>query len=508
VSEPTTASRAPATSSASRAAVLWSRGRAAGPAYWVLGVLVALGGALRIVASVSWWPAVTTLADSWPYAAYADADVLGDPQHPAGYPAWLALIGLVTRALPVTIVLQHLLGIVAALLLFAAVRRITRSPWPALVPAAVVLLNADQIFMEHAIMSEAPFVTAMAAAAYASVRAIDRPNPWWGWPGAAAALIVVATLLRSAGLFFLPVAALAILLAHPRPWLPRWKAPVAVVGVGAVLLLGYAATNLSANGRFEIGPTQGWHLYGRVASFADCSQITPPQGTKRLCEGTPLETRLGGDYYLYDPASPAIRAWGPTPWKKHDADMGAWARQVIVHQPKTYAKTVWRDLRAYFVPSARQYRLGTGGDLDPQLDWTAPAGPGYAETVRDVEAGMEGFFDPFNTTKDRSGLRFLHDYQRVFRFGATLLTITTLLTLLGLLVGPRRARIGVLLFGVGGISLLAAPTLTVYYTGRYSVPVAPLMAASAAIAVWALCRMEGQRRREPAKAAGGPGGSG
>lgn len=475
----------------------WWRARGAGPAYWVLAVLLVVGVAIRIVAVTSWWPAITTLADSWPYAAYANGDPLADPQHPAGYPAMLAVIGFVSQELAVPILIQHLLGIASAFVLFAAVRRITGSPWPGLAPAAVVLLSADQIFLEHTIMSEGPFLAVMAGGAYASVRAVEAPDPLWRWPAAAGALIGLAAVFRSAAIFFLPVAALAVLLARPRPWRPQWRGPVAVLGVGVILLGVYALANLSANGRLEVGPTQGWHLYGRVGSFADCGQFTPPPGTRRLCEQTPPAQRQGGDFYLYDPGSPALRAYGEQPWKKHDGDMGAFARQAILHQPKTYAETVWRDLRAYFVPTSRQYRLGTGGDLDPQLDWTA-SGPGYARTVRAVESGMRVFFNPFRTTKDSGGLSFMHDYQRIFRFGATLLTLTTLLTLLGLVVGPRRSRIGVLLFGVGGLSLLAAPTLTVYYTGRYAVPIAPLMAAGAAIAVHALWQMEAGRRRSPA----------
>ena len=51
---------------------------------------------------------------------------------------------------------------------------------------------------------------------------------------------------------------------------------------------------------------------------------------------------------------------------------------------------------------------------------------------------METFFDDFEVDKDAPGIELLHDYQRVFRFGATALTIATLLTLLGLLVGARR----------------------------------------------------------------------
>jgi hypothetical protein len=47
----------------------------------------------------------------------------------------------------------------------------------------------------------------------------------------------------------------------------------------------------------------------------------------------------------------------------------------------------------------------------------------------------------------------VHDWQRVLRFGATALFITTVLTLIGLVIGPRRARVGVLLFGLDGLSL-------------------------------------------------------
>ena len=105
------------------------------------------------------------------------------------------------------------------------------------------------------------------------------------------------------------------------------------------------------------------------------------------------------------------------------------------------------------------------------------------------------FFNPFHVTRRTEPLELLHDYQRVFRFGATVLTLATLLTLLGLLVGPARSRAGVLLFGVGGLAMLLGPTLSVYAIGRYSVPLAPLFAAGAAITVWTLSRMESQRRR-------------
>jgi hypothetical protein len=83
---------------------LWARTRAASPAYWLLAVLLVIGVVVRIVAFTAWWPASTTLADAIPYSVYAATDPLGDPQHPVGYPALLALIGLFTRDVAVTIV--------------------------------------------------------------------------------------------------------------------------------------------------------------------------------------------------------------------------------------------------------------------------------------------------------------------------------------------------------------------------------------------------------------------
>lgn len=73
-------------------------------------------------------------------------------------------------------------------------------------------------------------------------------------------------------------------------------------------------------------------------------------------------------------------------------------------------------------------------------------------------------------------------------FGATALAISTLLTLIGLVIGTRRSRAGVLLFGLGGLALLLPIALTANYSGRYTVPMAGPMTAAAAIALFELWR--------------------
>ena len=159
-------------------------------------------------------------------------------------------------------------------------------------------------------------------------------------------------------------------LARPRPWLTTMaRTGLAVAGRGGPTLLGvHALSNLSATAGWEVGPTQGWGIYGRVGSFADCGQFTPPPGTRRRANRPPGPAS-GGRLYLYDPASPAWRTYGGSPGE-HDGDMGAFARQAVLHQPKTYAETVWRDLRAYFVP--RPGNTGLGPEVTSTHSWTGP----------------------------------------------------------------------------------------------------------------------------------------
>jgi 4-amino-4-deoxy-L-arabinose transferase-like glycosyltransferase len=443
--------------------------------------------ALRIAAAASAWPVTTTLADSGAYARYAMTNPLADPQHPAGYSALLAVVGVFSRQVAVVTILQHLLGIGAALLFYGAVTRLTGSRWAGLVPAAVVLLNADIVFLEQNVLSETFFLAALAAALYGAVRACEAPNPWWRWPAASATLVALSTVIRPAALFLLPVIVLAIWLADPRPLRVRWRAPLGAAAVGAVLVALYASANLASNGRFEVGPAQGWHLYGRVATFADCTQFTPPAGTKGLCERTPASKRPNGQFYMYDGSSPLARVFGPNAWRKHDDDLRAFATQTILHQPLWYAKTMWRDVKTYFAPNVQ-----AGPHLDGELDWSRAdlAGTALPDSTAQV---MESFFDPFHPRASSGTVGFLHGYQRIFRFGATLLVITSVLTAIGLLVGPRRSRVGVLLFGIGGLALLVAPVLSVFYVARYMVPIAAPIAAAAAITALTLRRLDVQR---------------
>lgn len=463
-------------------------------AQWALLALILGGIGLRLLALISWWPVTTTLSDAWPYSYYAGTDPFDNPQHPPGYSALLALLGIFTREVAAAVLLQHALGIVSALLLFAAVRRVTGSEWPALVPAGFVLLGGDQIYLEHSIMSESAFVFLLSVSLYSCVRAIDDPYPWWRWPLATAAFVVLATTVRAAGVFLIPVFVLAVILSQPRPWRPQWRPPATIAALGVALLVPYMVAIAAKGDSFGIATSSGWHLYHRIAPFADCEQFTPPEGSEGLCEEIPVAERPGGDFYLFDPGSPAVREFGFM--GNEDELVGAFSRQAVLNQPGDYLAAVWTDLRSFYVPSSQPSVVASGGPLDPQLDWAAGA-PGRTDpqVELDTERGMESFYNDFAVSRIETGLELLRVSQLVFRFGATALTIATLLTMIGLLLGSRRNRVGVLLFGVGGLALLAAPTLSGIYVGRYTVPLAGLLGAGAAIAANSIWRAEAERRK-------------
>jgi Dolichyl-phosphate-mannose-protein mannosyltransferase len=472
-------------------------------ATYLLIALLLVGLALRLLATISWWPTATTLADSPIYAQFAESNPFDDPQHPAGYGLILASIGALTREVAAVVVIQHLTAFASALLLFAATRRITGSAWPGLLPAAIVLLNPDEILLEHAVMAESWALLATSAGMYAAVRAFEEPRPAWRWPLMAGLLLAVSVTIRTAGLAVILVVLLALLLASARGsrgW-RRWAGPAAAAAGAATVLLGFAVANATFGQRLGIGPSPGWYLYARAAQFADCNEFTPPDGTEVLCEETPPAQRRGARYYVFDPSAPAPREFGTFPDQTDstaDELLGQWAGRAIRAQPRDYLESVWENLRAYWVPSLIPVEAGDGEGLDPLLDFRVGLDDGFYAAVEDnVARDMEQFYNDFTVDRERRPLELLSSWQQVSRFGGTMLSIATALVLLGLVVGTRRDRLGVLVLGIGGLALIVAPALTGNYTGRYTVPMAGPMLAGAAIALTALGREIRSRREGP-----------
>src|SRR5437763_4157349 len=148
------------------------------PAFVALGALVAAGVALRVLLVADYRPAMLANADSARYIHFAlePPGLLNDPFGPTGYSAFLRVAHWIDPHVEFTVVLQHLLGICAALLLYGAVRRLGAPRLPAVIAPAVLLLSPDQVYVEHTLLTEAAFIPLLCGGLYCVARSTASPR--------------------------------------------------------------------------------------------------------------------------------------------------------------------------------------------------------------------------------------------------------------------------------------------------------------------------------------------
>src|SRR5436190_9388430 len=214
-------------------------------AYAALAAIVAAGVALRVLLEVGYRPAALANADSARYIHFAlePPGLLNDPFGPTGYSFFLRVAHWVSPHVQFTIVVQHLLGIAAALLLYGTVRRLGAPCWPALIAPAAVLLSGDQAYVEHTLLTEAAFIPLLSAGLYCTARATSSRSRRNWWLAGGGALLAGAALVRTVGLVVLPIVILWLLLSARARWalrvraaLPALAAMVMVIGAYAILV--------------------------------------------------------------------------------------------------------------------------------------------------------------------------------------------------------------------------------------------------------------------------------
>jgi hypothetical protein len=453
--------------------------------------LVAAGAALRVFLMLEYRPAVFSNADSARFLHFAGRGdgLFQDHFGPSGYVAFLKVTRAIWDRLEATIALQHLLGIAAALLLYAALRRLGAPRWAALIPAAVVLLSGDQVYLEHTLLSEPPFMPLVAGGLYAAVRGLeDRPRrpPWLAMAGA---LLASAALFRNVGLVVGPLVALWAIAAVSGPLRGRLIAGACVALPVAVVLGGYAlAAGLAGSDRTSgISDVSGWNAYGRSAPFADCTKFTPPPGTRRLCERTPKDRRPGSLFYLWFDGSPARAAYGHPPIG--NSKLGTFGRRAILAQPLDYVSIVLEELPRFVDPTADHRRFTGGGRFS--IARRAP------ETERAVAFYVRRDYDAA-ALHVGNGVKRIDEWQDTQRVNDLLPLAFVILAAAGLVAAPAGIRRGVALFAVAGGALAVLPAATLTLIARYTVPPTPFVAAAAALGAWGIverlrARREGAR---------------
>jgi Dolichyl-phosphate-mannose-protein mannosyltransferase len=457
----------------------------------VLALLLAGGVAIRVAYAIAYQPALVGYPDTHAYLVAAREELFWPTMQVVGYPVVLRALHDVVPSLAFVVLVQHALGIATALLLWAAARRVTGSPWPGLVPAAIVLVGGDQALFEHAILSESLFAFLIASAIYAAARCLDAGR--MGWVVATGLLLGLAGTVRVAGVALVPLLGLWLLLVPAPSWRRRLAVGAAGFAAGAAVLGGYLIAAHDRTGAWSFSRNGAYNLYGRVGPFADCTRFAPPPGTAKLCETTPRAMRSSPQWYVFDWGAPAKRHYGDPQVggasREEVAEVGAFARAVVLAQPGDWLSATLTDFERYVAPWKYQ-RLGptpTARDYHRLL--VHPLG------IERVTPDTRGWYDdafslaPGNQARvdDRTWVA-LGDWQLAASIEGPIMLVLLLLIPVGLVAGRSRERLGVLLVGGTSLTLLLIPVATLNYDGRFGVPVHGPVAAAAAIGALGLAR--------------------
>lgn len=448
------------------------------PARLALGGLLAAGVALRVWAIVAYPPAVLNehVHDGANYIEAAHRGLVHGAQEPLGYPLFLRVVHAVSHTFAFTIGVQHALGLLTGALLYLTARRLGAGPWLALVPAAVVWLGGDELFLEHAPLSEPLFMPLVAATGYAGVRSLE---PGSKWPLVAGGLSVALLAVRSVALV-LPLLLIAWLtLACWRTRQPVRRSVALAAGAILVCTFAYSALKEHSTGSWSIVVSgSGWQLYGRAAEFADCRRFTPPRGTAALCDPSPPNQRPGPGYYLYL-GGPAVAAFGAP--SSHDAEVRAFALAAIEHQPLDFLSLAATDAVRYVAPGFGRLRYG---DFVGAGGVAFPSGTPYLDpdTVREVTS----YYGPVRPPAPGAA-EGLRAYQSVMRVNGVVLAVLLVIGLAGAVSATGRLRWGLILLLGLALELALLPAVT-HTEWRYVVPAEGPIVVAAALALPLLVR--------------------
>jgi 4-amino-4-deoxy-L-arabinose transferase-like glycosyltransferase len=442
-----------------------------------LGGLVVAGVGLRLATMVAYGPALVGYPDSAVYITGARGDLFWDPLRVAGYSAFLRVVHAVNAELSFTPLVQHALGVGTALLLYATVRRVGGSPWVALVPAAIVLLGGDQVFFEHALLSETLYTFLTAAGVYAAARALGGAAA--GWAAALGALLALAATVRLAGLVLIAPALLWLLLVPAERTRTRLLRAGSGAAAAAVVLLAYLVAAHGHHGDWTFARNGGYNFYGRAATFAECDEFDPPAGTEVLCEDTPATDRSSAQYYIF--SGPAVRHFGEpqvgSPPPENVEKVTEFGRRAALAQPLDWLAAAGRDFTRYVSPGSFRPRDAT------------PSAEEYVEfllvdpawVVPNLDSASKYWSTPRAASERRAWTGRLRDYASLTRLEGVPVALLLLLAIAAPFVRRGIQRRGALLLAGTALLLLVVPVFTINYDGRFAVPAYGFLGAAAAL---------------------------
>jgi hypothetical protein len=457
-------------------------------------VLLAGAIAVRAWLILGYGQAFLGFPDSGLYVSSAEKALFGPTPHvaiyqkPVGYPIFLRIIHAFSSDLSVTILVQHLLGIATGVLLYKAVRRTGAPPYLGLFPAAVAFFGGTGLFLEHALLGDAPFAFAQAVGVYAAVRALSEPR--LRWPLLAGLAIGVSFLIKPVGLASAVLVPPLLLLAAPGPRRHRLRSATTAALAITAIVFAYVGAQGLVTGYWGYLRGDGWNLYTRAATFADCSKFTPPEHTRLLCPTEPLDHRMSQNGFEYSESSPAQRFFTPRDPAGWNATLKRFSIAAIEQEPVAYLKAILRGLPYYvtarpgegYPPAQLREELLNRPSSYPSTPWT------------EVIAAYYPHYRAY--TRQSGSISPLVFYEEHTRVQGAFLILLLLAAIVGAPLLRSRQRWGAILFTLTAIFSAVLAVAGNSYDARYAYPTFGPLAAGAALGAWGIAtRLKRERAR-------------
>ncbi|HEY4811296.1 MAG TPA: glycosyltransferase family 39 protein [Solirubrobacteraceae bacterium] len=438
--------------------------------------LVLSAAGVRVWFMIGYPTAFVGFPDAGLYLFAAGSDIFANTQHPAGYPFFLRLLHHLGDNLLFTIGVQHVLGIASGLLLYKAVRRTNAPPWLGLLPAAVVFFGGTGLFLEHSIMSDSLFTFLQAVGVYAAIRALyDHRLRWSLLVGAAIGLSFWDRTVALSSAVLIPI---VLLCAAPGGIRRRLLSALTVTVTVVALIASYVGSQYYFTGYLGYEQQSAWNLYGRVATFVDCSTFKPPSGTRFLCPSEPVGHRQSQAYYQYGATAPAPAHFGfPAFATLHaNALLQEFSIAAIEHQPVSYVEAIAGGLGRYVFPRGGEGYTAEG--LRESL-----VGESRAKILA-VTADL--LFPHSRTYLPTSEVQALSTYYADTQIEGPLLIFLLALAIAGALFLPARMRWAAIVFTLTALLSIVFAVAGTNYDVRYAYPTFGPLAAGSALGAWGI----------------------
>jgi hypothetical protein len=437
--------------------------------------VLAGGALLRMIAMLGYRPA-SWFNDSFDYLHVAMAPY-PHPIRPDGY-SFLLFVLRPFQSFALVTGVQHLMGLAAAVMIYALLRKRFRLPgWGAALATVPLLYDGYQIQLEHLILSDVMFEFLLVSVV--TILLWYGKNLTWKMGGVVGLLLALATLTRTVGEPVLLAIVVYYLIQRF-----NWRVIVATIALCALPIGAYAGWFWAWYDKPGMTTSSGVFLYARVTEFADCNKIKPPVPEISLCKDnrtshTPLTFSQDA---IWDKNSPFHRMPAQRFTDYQNQLAGDFAKRAILAQPLDYARVVAKDFfytfkwrRTVFPDRAtfQMYQFGAKSAALP--NWRMSRDKTAASEAEAYEHGnaRTRIIDPWATV--------IRDYQKVARLPGTLLGGILIVGLAGLVPMWRRWGGEAFLPWVTATGLLLVPPATAEFDYRYVLPTVPVACLAAAI---------------------------